>query len=73
MLCELFTAPPGIVRLSPAAAAVFYERRDTLRAEVEAVTSMSEPMAGHVAKHAGLIARVALTFHALEYGRDFHR
>lgn len=68
-LIELFHAPPGVVRLSPEAARLFFARRDALRAEVEAVAGLSEPMQGHLAKHAGLIARVALTMHAIECGR----
>ena len=68
-LLALFAVPGGTVRLSPQAAAIFFARRDALRAECAAVTSMSEPFAGHVAKGAGLLARVALTFHCLERGK----
>lgn len=67
-LRALFAAQPGTVRLAPDASRVFFDRCRALRGETEAVGAMSEPMAGHVAKHAGLMARVALTMHALEHG-----
>ena len=67
-MVELYNAPTGVVRLAPDAARMFAERRDQLRGEVEAVAAFSEPFAGHVAKNAGLIARVALTMHALTNG-----
>lgn len=67
-MLELYHAPTGVVRLAPDAARMFAERRDQLRGEVEAVAAFSEPFAGHVAKHAGLIARVALTMHAVTNG-----
>ena len=56
------------MRLSQGAAALFFKRRDDLRDEMEAVCALSEPLAGHIAKHAGLTARVALAFHCLENG-----
>jgi hypothetical protein len=67
-LLELHAAPGGVVRLSGEAAHVFFARRDALRDEVQAVAAFSEPLAGHVAKHAGLLGRTALAFHALEHG-----
>ncbi|WP_119286341.1 DUF3987 domain-containing protein [Azohydromonas sediminis] len=71
-MVELFHAPTGVVRLAPDAARMFAERRNQLRAEVEAAAAFSEPFAGHVAKHAGLIARVALTMHAITHGAAAH-
>jgi hypothetical protein len=65
---EMFGAQPGYVHMTPAATALFLARRDALRAEVEAVESLSEPMAGHMAKHAALTARIALTMHMLDNG-----
>jgi hypothetical protein len=65
---EVFDAPTGVVRMTPGAAAAFIARRDALRGEVEAVAALSEPMAGHAAKHAAMTARVALTMHALDNG-----
>jgi len=67
-ISDLFNQPPGVVRLSREAAEVFFARRDALRTEVPAVAAMSEPFAGHLAKHAGLLGRVALTMHCLEHG-----
>jgi hypothetical protein len=67
-LLELHAAPGGVVRLSGEAASIFFDRRDALREEVQAVAAFSEPLAGHVAKHAGLLGRVALAFHCLENG-----
>lgn len=67
-LAHVFAVHSGTVRLTPGAAALFFKRRDDLRDEIEAVCSLSEPMAGHIAKHAGLTARVALAFHCLENG-----
>lgn len=65
---EIYGTAPGIVKMTPAATAAFLARRDALRDEVEAVEALSEPMAGHVAKHAALITRVALTMHMLDNG-----
>lgn len=68
VLGDLFHARTGVVKLTSGAFDAFSRRRDELRDEIEAVCSISEPMAGHIAKHAGMIARVALTFHCLENG-----
>ena len=67
-LRELVDAGGGTVRLTPGAARVFFERRTALRSETEAVAGVSAPFAGHIAKHAGMLARVALVQHALEHG-----
>ncbi len=69
-LRELHAAPAGVVRLSREAFALFDARRAALREEVPAVTAMSEPLAAHLAKHAGLLGRVALTMHGLEHGAE---
>jgi len=65
---EVFGASPGIVKMTPEASAAFLARRDALRGEVVAVEALSEPMAGHVAKHAALTARLALIMHMLDNG-----
>jgi hypothetical protein len=70
VLLDLFDAPPGVVKLSREAAEIFFARRDALREQIEAVEAFSEPFAGHVAKHAGLLGRIALAFHCLEHGAN---
>ncbi len=65
---ELYAAPGGIVRLSCDAAGVFRRRREALREAVPAASGLSEPFAAHLAKHAGMLGRLALTMHALEHG-----
>ncbi len=67
-LGELHGAPAGTVRLSREAFAVFDARRDALRDEVQAFAALSEPFASHLAKHLGLLGRVALVMHGLEHG-----
>ncbi len=69
-LRALLAAGGGVVRMTPTAARMFADRCRALRREIEAVGAMSEPMAGHIAKHAGMLARVALAQHALEHGGD---
>jgi hypothetical protein len=56
--------PTAPVRLSADAAAQFGQRLDELRESVQAVGEVSPPFASHLAKHAGLIGRVALALHA---------
>jgi len=53
-----------IVRLSPDAAALYAAEERRLRVLTESAEAVSEGFAAHVAKHAGMLARVALTFHA---------
>jgi len=67
-LLDLFAAPDGVVKFSRESAEIFFARRDALRDEVDALAGFSEPFAGHVAKHAGLLGRIALAFHCLECG-----
>ncbi len=66
-LGRLFEAvPQRIVRLSPEAATVFLARRDELRVEAEAFCSLNDSLGAHIAKHAGLLGRLMLVFHALD-------
>jgi hypothetical protein len=53
-----------VVRLSGEAAELYASEERRLRLLVESAEAISESFAGHVAKHAGMLARVALTFHA---------
>jgi hypothetical protein len=53
-----------VVRLSADAAALYEAEERRLRLLVESAESINEGFAAHVAKHAGMLARVALTFHA---------
>jgi hypothetical protein len=56
----------GHVNLSAEAASLFFRRRDELRDEVPAMAALSEQFAGHLAKHAGMLGRLALTIHTLD-------
>jgi hypothetical protein len=58
------TEPP-IVRLSADAAACYEAEERRLRPLIEAAIHVSEGFAAHVAKHPGMLARVALVFHAI--------
>jgi hypothetical protein len=53
-----------IVRLSGGAAELYEAEERRLRLLVESAESINEGFAAHVAKHAGMLGRVALTFHA---------
>ena len=64
---RLFNALPGrIVRMSPEAERVFLSRRDELRGEAEAFCALNDSLGAHIAKHAGLLGRLMLVFHALD-------
>lgn len=67
-LREVFSVRSGTVRMTREAAALFAERRDQLRAEVEAAAGLGDGFAAHLAKHAGLLGRVALALHAAQNG-----
>ena len=53
-----------IVRLSPEASALYEAEEGRLRLLVESAEAIGEGFAAHIAKHIGMLARVALTFHA---------
>jgi hypothetical protein len=55
---------PPVVRLSSEASELYESERMRLLELTEAAENMSEGFAAHVAKHPGMLARVALTFHA---------
>jgi hypothetical protein len=64
-LRELFDyRPTHPVRLTADAAEMFRARRDELREQVPAMAEVNAPFAAHLAKHAGMIGRVALVLHA---------
>jgi hypothetical protein len=67
-LAALHRTHQGVVRMEPEAAALFLERRGEIREEIDAIEAVCEPMGGHVAKQAAMVARVALTMHMLEFG-----
>jgi hypothetical protein len=54
-----------IVRLSGDASSLYEAEERRLRPLVTAATNISDGFAAHVAKHPGMLARVALTFHAI--------
>lgn len=58
-----------VVRLSPDAAEYLRAERERLRSLALAVQVYGDGFAGHVAKHAAMLARVALVFHTVT-GRD---
>jgi hypothetical protein len=55
-----------IVHLSAEAAALYEAEEKRLRALVEAAENIGDGFAAHIAKHTGMLARVALCFHALD-------
>jgi hypothetical protein len=65
-LRAIFTAGPAMVRLSDEAHALFDSERRALQRLIEALEALLPSYAAHVAKRAAILARVALTFHALE-------
>jgi hypothetical protein len=59
----------GTVRMALDAAALFEQEADALRELTAATADVDEKFAGHVSKHAAMLARVALTFHCAQcYG-----
>jgi len=68
-LLELHGIESMTVHLSADALELFDEEVRANRTLVGALEAAGEGLAAHVAKHAGLLARVALTFHAIEHGR----
>jgi hypothetical protein len=53
-----------IVRLSADASAIYEAEERRLRSLTESAEAVGEGFAAHIAKHAAMLARVALTFHA---------
>lgn len=74
-LARLYEHGPGtgvrVVRLDPEAAELMHVERDRLRQLAQAVEVFGDGFAGHVAKHGGMLARVALVFHCIACG-DTH-
>jgi hypothetical protein len=58
------TVDRPIVRLSREATSLYEDEERRLRLLVESAEAISEAFAGHVAKHIGMLGRVALAFHA---------
>lgn len=67
-LLELHQLGACIVQMTPEARALMQERHAALRRECGAAAGLSEAFAGHLAKHPGLLARVALVHHCLANG-----
>jgi hypothetical protein len=67
-LRELHALPACTVRMMPEALEILQERHAAMRRECSAAAGLSEPFAGHLAKHPGLLARVALVHHCLLNG-----
>jgi ADP-ribose pyrophosphatase YjhB (NUDIX family) len=65
---ELYGLPGGFVDIAPAARTLMEDRHAAMRRETNAATGLSDPFAGHLAKHPGLLARVALTMHCIQHG-----
>ncbi len=64
---ELVEKP--VVRLSPEASEMYEAEEQRLRLLIDAAESVGDGFASHVAKHPAMLARVALTFHAIStYG-----
>lgn len=57
------------VRISTTARMVFDAEAREIREGVDALHDLSPPLASHVGKHPGMLARVALTFHVLDARR----
>ena len=53
-----------IVRLSPGATTLYEAEEHRLRVLVESAEAIGESFAAHISKHAGMLARVTLAFHA---------
>jgi len=58
-----------VVSMTHDAAELLHAERERLRSLALAVQVYGDGFAGHVAKHAGMLARIALTFHAVT-GRE---
>lgn len=65
-LIEKYGAPDGVtVRMSHEARAIFEAEEQALIETTDAAESLAPAFAAHIGKHAAMIARVALTFHAI--------
>lgn len=53
-------------RISTNAQALFDAERREIRQAIDALSDLSPALAGHIGKHPGMIARLALTFHVLD-------
>lgn len=69
-LLDVFNMPPCVVKLSREAAEVFFALRAEINKTTDDIESFSPPLAGHFAKHAALLSRIALAFHCLEHGTN---
>jgi hypothetical protein len=58
--------PRARLHMSPHAAQAFEAEARSIREAVDSLYEMSPPLASHVGKHPGMLARVALTFHVIE-------
>lgn len=67
-LKDLYALPACAVQMTAQAREIFQARTKALRNECAASVGLSEAFAGHVAKHPGLLARVALVHHCLLNG-----
>lgn len=61
----VYTIPPCVVRLSEAARSVFEAERAELHRATQAFEKLHPSFAAHLAKRTGMLARLALTFHAI--------
>ncbi|MCU0938495.1 MAG: DUF3987 domain-containing protein [Burkholderiaceae bacterium] len=68
LLRDVFALPACTIDMAPEAQVLFAERRAELRREVEAASVLGDAFAAHLAKHAGLLGRVALVMHCLTHG-----
>lgn len=72
-LVRLYQYGPGcgvrVAKMTHEAADLMHAERERLRSLALAVQVYGDGLAGHVAKHAAMLARLALTFHAIT-GRD---
>lgn len=65
VLTRLRRMPPAFIELSPEARQLF-DQEDAHKSWLsEALYESSPPLASHLGKHGGMLARVALTFHAI--------
>lgn len=73
VMVRLYQYGPGsgvrIVRMTDEAAELLHAERERLRSLALAVQVYGDGFAGHVAKHAAMLARIALVFHAVT-GRE---
>ena len=72
-LLRLYQYGPGsgvlVVRMTDEAANLLHDERERLRSLALAVQVYGDGFAGHVAKHAAMLSRIALVFHAVT-GRE---